>query len=204
MRERKARMFHFRKTIFVHSPTGTYYTLLLGIWVWKFYQTFVILSVGCWLRLESQIRSTRFAINFLITVTAEKKVRLYVKLFDFFLGEYSSVWPEIYRILSQIQSRFLLGISRKSYFRRIFQKYFLNQGYPLPKLVKFHPTFCNFILVHIVLKKFTQVLSYVVCTQLRRHVHKKITKRRYEEEKSARFVFRKLVLFTLCLTLTMP
>ena len=31
-------------------------------------------------------------------------------------------------------------------------------------------------------KKFTQVLSHVVCTQVRRHVHKQITKRRYGEE----------------------
>ena len=37
--------------------------------------------------------------------------------------------------------------------------------------------------VRIVLKKFTQVLSYVVCTQVRRHVHQQITKRRYGVEK---------------------
>jgi len=32
-------------------------------------------------------------------------------------------------------------------------------------------------------KKFTQTLSYVVCTQARRHVHKRITKGRYGEDK---------------------
>jgi len=53
-------------------------------------------------------------------------------------------------------------------------------------------------------KKFTQALSYVVCTQLRRHVHKKIIIRRYGEEKPWRFVFRKPVLFTLGLGLTTP
>ena len=94
----------------------------------------------------------------------------------FFLGQYSPVWPKIFRVLSQIQSRYLRGISRKNHFGRIFQKFCANQGYPLPKLVKFRCTFFNFILGPIALKKFTQLLSYVVCTQLRRHVHKHIKK----------------------------
>ena len=60
------------------------------------------------------------------------------------MGEYSSVWPEICRVLSQIQWRFLRGISGENYFGRIFQKFCENQGYPLVKLVKFRPTFYNF------------------------------------------------------------
>jgi len=64
----------------------------------------------------------------------------------FFVGEYSSVWPEICHVLSQIQWRFLREILGKNYFGRIFQKFCANQGYPLPKLVKFRPTFGNFIL----------------------------------------------------------
>jgi len=58
--------------------------------------------------------------------------------------------------------------------------------------------------VRIALKKFTQVLSYVVCTQVRRHVHEQMTKGRHGEEKPGRFVFGKLVLFTLSLGLTTP
>jgi len=34
----------------------------------------------------------------------------------------------------------------KNYSGRIFQKFCANQGYPLPKLVKFRPNICNFIL----------------------------------------------------------
>ena len=45
--------------------------------------------------------------------------------------------------------------------------------------------------VRITLKKFTQVLSYVLFTQVRRRLHKKIIKRRYEEERPWRFVFQK-------------
>ena len=58
--------------------------------------------------------------------------------------------------------------------------------------------------VRITLKKFTYVLSYVVCTQVRRNIHKQISKKRYGEEKSKRFVFGKPILFTLGLGLTTP
>ena len=57
----------------------------LGLLVWNFYQTFAIVCIEFWLRFEPEIRLTRFAINFLfITVMAERKVRLCVKLFEYF------------------------------------------------------------------------------------------------------------------------
>ena len=93
----------------------------------------------------------------------------------------------------------------KTYFGRIFQKFCANQAYPLPKFVKFRHTFCNFYSGSVSRwKKFSQVLSYVVCTQVRIHVHKQITKTRYGEEKPGRFVFEKSVLITLGLGLTTP
>ena len=61
-----------------------------------------------------------------------------------------------------------------------------------------------FFWVCTLLKKFTQVLSCVVCTQVRRHVRKQITKRRYGEESPGRFFSGKPVLFTLGLGLTKP
>jgi len=83
-----------------------------------------------------------------------------------------------------------------------------NQGYPLAKFVKFRHTLYNFIrcpyCVEKLQKKITQVLSCIVGTLLRRHVHKKFTKRRYREEKSGHFVFGKSILFTLGLGLTTP
>ena len=69
----------------------------------------------------------------------------------------------------------------------------------------FSPYFLQFLFsICIALKKFTQVLSYVVCTQVRRHVHKQITKIRYAEDKPGRSVFGKPVLFSLGLGLTTP
>ena len=73
------------------------------------------------------------------------------------------------------------------------------------KTCEISPYFLQFLFcIRIALKTFTQVLSYVACNQLRRRVHKRITKRRYGEEKPRCFVFRKLVLFTLGLGLTTP
>jgi len=73
------------------------------------------------------------------------------------------------------------------------------------KTCEIPPYFMQFLFwVHIVLKKFTLVIPYVVFTQVRRHVHKRITKRRYGEENPGRFVFGKPVLFTLGLGLTTP
>ena len=57
----------------------------LGILVWNIYHTFFILSILFWLRFDPQIYPTRFAINFLfITIRTNTKVRLCVKLFEFF------------------------------------------------------------------------------------------------------------------------
>jgi len=192
--------FVFGKPVLLTIGLGFTTPYSLGILVWNFYQTFVTVSTEFLLIFEPEINPTRLAINFLfITARAKMKVCVCVKLFDFFVGEYSSVWPKICRVFSEIQWRFLRGISGKNYFGRIFQKFC-----PLPRLLS-TTNLWNFATlseilfwVCIALKIFTQVLSYVVCTQVRRHVYKQITKRRY----GGRFVFGKPVLFTLSLGLT--
>jgi len=92
----------------------------------------------------------------------------------------------------------------KNYFGRLFQKFCANQGYHLPKLVKFRHAFCNFFLGPDCAKKISQVLLYVVSTHVRGHVHKQITKTTYSVENPGRFVFGKPVLFILGLGLTTP
>ena len=119
----------------------------LGVLVWNFYQTFFTVSTEVWLRFDPQILPKRLGINFwFITARTERKVCLCVKLFGFFRG----------RILTRLTwnlSRFvpnsveiLTWNFRKNYFGRIFHKFCANQSYPLPKHVKFRPTFWNFIL----------------------------------------------------------
>jgi len=140
--------FVFGKPVLFTLGLGLTTPYSMGIFDWNFYQTFVTVSIEFWLRFEPQICPTRLAINFLfVTAKAEKKVRFCVwNCFIFFVGEYSSGWPEICRVSFLIQWRFLGGISGKNYPERIFQKFCANQGYPLPKLVKFRPNFCNFIM----------------------------------------------------------
>jgi len=154
----------------------------LGILVWKFYQTFVLVSIEVWLKFEPQIRPTRFEIKFLfitlglgpttpyslgilgwkfyqtfvlmsiecwqkfITARAERKVNFVWNCFIHFLGDYWSAWPEICRVLSLIQARFYLQFQEKTILGEFFQNFCANKGNPLPRLEKFCPTFCNFIL----------------------------------------------------------
>jgi len=179
-REEKPGHFVFEKPVLFILCLGLTTPYSLGLLIWKFYQTFFILCIEFWLRFELQIRPTRFSINLLfITVRVERKVRLCVKLFHFFLGEYSSDWREICRVLSQTHSRFLREISGKNYFGTIFLKF-----YEKPRLSsKIFEISSYFVQFNSVLKnciqKFKQVLSCCVCTLRRRHVHKQITKRRY-------------------------
>ena len=123
----------------------------------------------------------------------------------FFQGEYSSVWCEICPVLSQIKSRFLRGILGKNYSGTIFLKFCEKPRLSSSNICEISLYFLQFysVLKNCV-EKFTQVLSCIVCTLRRTHVHKQITKRRYREEKSGHFVFGKPVLFTLGLSLTTP
>ena len=83
----KSGRFVFEKPVLFTLGLGLTTPYYLGIFVWNFYQTFVIVFIEFWLRFEPHIRATRLEINFLfITARAERKVRLCVKLFDFFRG----------------------------------------------------------------------------------------------------------------------
>ena len=150
------------------------------------------MSIEFLLTFKPQIRSTRFTINFFF-ITARVKGRFVCVLncLIFYLGEYSSVWPEICRILSQIQSRLLRGILGKNYFGRIFQKFCANQGYPLPKLVTFRHTFCNFFLGPYCSKKIHT--STLICWfHLGKEAHPQTNhKKKIGGRKAMTFSFRK-------------
>jgi len=197
----KPRRFVFGKPVLFALGLGLTTLYSLGVLVWNIYQTFVTVSIEFWLRFELQTRPTRLAINFLlITARVERKVRSCVKLFDFFRGS------TLIRLTWNF-SRFVpnsVDILTWNFRKKLFRKNF-SEIFPETKTREILPFFVQFLFyVRIALKKFTQVLSYVVCTQVRRHVHKRITKRRYGEEKPGRFVFKKPVLFTLGLGLITP
>jgi len=124
----------------------------------------------------------------------------------FFLGEYSSVWCEICRVFSQIQSSFLRGISGNNYSGTIFLKFCEKSRLSSSsKICEISPYFLQFYFVlKNCVEKFTQLLSCAISSLRRRHVRKQITKMRYREEKPGHFVFGKPILFTLDLCLTTP
>jgi len=94
---------------------------------------------------------------------------------------------------------------RKKLFPENFLEMWCKPRLSSTKTWEISPYFLRFLFwVCIALKRFTQVLPYVVCTQVRRHVHKRITKGRYGEENPGRFVFGKPLFFTLGLELTTP
>jgi len=198
--------FFFEKPVLFTVCMGLTTLYYSGVLVWNFYQTFLAVAIEFWLRFEAQIGPTRLAINFLlITARAERKVSLCVKLFDFFLG-----WILIR--LTWNLSRFnpksveiLTWNFRKKLFRDNFSEILCKARLSYTKTCKISPYFLQFLFcIRTALQKFTQVLSCVVCTQIMRHAHKWITKRRYNGEKPGRFVFGKPVLFTLGLGLTTP
>ena len=113
----------------------------------------------------------------------------------FFVGENSFVWPEICRVLSQIQWRFLDGISGKNYFGRIFQKFCANQGYPLPKHVKFRSNFCNFILGPYYAEKI-HTSTFICCLHPGKEARLSTNhKKKIWGRKTMMFCFRKTSLF---------
>jgi len=90
-------------------------------------------------------------------------------------------------------------------FRESFSEIFCRPKVSSNKTCEISPYFLQFLFcIRIELKKFTQLLSYVVCTQVRWHVHKQITKGGYVEEKPGHSVFEKPILFSLGLGLTTP
>jgi len=117
-------IFFPRKPLLFTLGLGLITPYSTGLFLWNIYHTFLIVCAEFWLRFDPQICATRFAINFLSTLSGLKGRFVCVwNCLIFFLGEYSSVWPEIWRVLSLIQSRFLHGISVKNYFLKIFLKF---------------------------------------------------------------------------------
>jgi len=94
-----------------------------------------------------------------------------------------------------------VDFQEKTIFGEFFRNFIENKAILYQNLLNFVILSAILIWMRIALKNFTQELSYVVCTQVRRHIYKQITKRRYKEEKTGRFVFRKPGLSTLGLVL---
>jgi len=120
----------------------------LGVLVWNFYQTFDSVSIEFWLRFEPQICPTRLEINFLsITARAERKVRLCAKLFDFFSWVNTNPFDlKFVAFCTKFSGDSYVEFQEKNISGEFFRNFVQTKAISLPKLVKFRPTFCNFIL----------------------------------------------------------
>jgi len=205
-REENPSRFVFKKLVLFTLGLGLTTPYSPGLLVWNFYQTFVIVCIDFWLRFEPQIRLTRLTINILfISVRAERKDRSCVKLLDFF------PWWILIRFTWNLSLFVPNSVDvltwnfRKKQFCENYSKILCKPRLSSTKTCEILPYFLQFFSGSVLRwKKFTQVLSHVVCTKVRRHLHKWITERRYGGEKPGRFVFEKPVLLTLDLGLTTP
>jgi len=199
-------MFCFRKTNFVHSRFGTYNALLLGYLNLKFlpdirHCVYWVL-IGIW----APDSSHKIDNNFFIHHCHDWKKGLFVCETVWFFS-WVNTHPFDLKFVAfcpKFSGDSYVEFQEKTISREFFWNFVQTKAILYQNLWNFTLLSAILFWVRIALKKFTQVLSYVVCTQVRRLVHKQITKRRYGEEKPWRFVFGKPVLFTLGMGLTTP
>ena len=148
MRGRKARTFCFRKTSFVRSRSGTYYASLLGYFGLKIFP-YIGHCVYCVLaEIWDPNSSHRICNKFFIRHCQARKEGSYVSETVWFFSsvnthpsdlKFVAFYPKFCR-------DFYVKFQEKTILGEFFKNFVDNQGYPLPKLVKFRPTFLNFIL----------------------------------------------------------
>ena len=195
--------FVFGKPVLVALSLGLSTPYSLGILVWRFSQTFVIVSIEFCVRFDPNSSHKICSIFFVHHCQSWKK-GLFVCEIGWFFSQ-ANTHPFYLKFVA-----FRPKFSRDSYVKfqektisgKVFRIFVQIKATLYQNLWNLALLSAILFSVHFALKKFTQVLSYVFCTQVRRNIHKQIKKRRYGEEKLGRFVFGKLVLFTLNLRLT--
>ena len=138
----------------------------LGVLIWNFYRTLFIVCFEMWLRFDTQIRSTRFAMNILFMITTtEMKFCFCVKLFNHFLTEYSSVWGEIYRVSFQILLGFFIRFQQEIIIGKWSRNILHFKALHFPDLQNFALVFTILFWVHIMLKCYdkTSRCTFICC-----------------------------------------
>jgi len=149
--EEKPGRFFFRKTSFVHSRSGNYYALLLGCFRLKFLPD--ILHCVYWVLAEiwAPDSSEKIGNKVFIDRCQGWKGGSFVSETSWFFSwvnthpfelKFVAFVPNSVEILT-------LNFGKKNISEEFFRSFHANQGYPLPKLVKFRPTFCNFYSVSV-------------------------------------------------------
>ena len=188
--------FCFRKISFVHSRPGTYYALLLGNFGLKF-----LLDVRhCvyWILAEIWAPDSSHE-------TIKKNFIHQCQSLEEGSCVCETVWFLLWVNTHPCDLKFVafcpkcirdsyVEFQEKTISREFFRNFVQTKAILYQNLWNFAKVSEILLWVRIALKTFTQVLSNVLCTQARRHVHNEITKRIYGGEKPGRFVFGKPVL----------
>jgi len=117
------------KKVYIYSWYETYYALLLEYFGIKFLPHIRHCVYWVLTKIWAPNSSHRICNKFFIHHCQRRKEGSFVceTVLILSLGKYSSIWPEICRVLSQIQSRFLRGISeKKKLFREKFSEVLLK------------------------------------------------------------------------------
>jgi len=170
----------FRKTSFVHTRSGNYFALLLGYFCLKFLPD--VRYCVCWVLAEIWAPNSSHKIGnkyFIHHFQGWKEGSFVCETVWFFCGwilirlswNFSRFFPNSVEILT--------WNFRKKVFQEDFSEILCKPRLSLyQNLWNFAQISALLFQVRIALKKFTQVLPYVVCTQIRRHIHKQMTKKK--------------------------
>jgi len=154
IRGRKARTFCFWKTNFVHSRFGTYYGLLRGYFGLKF------------------LPDIRHCVHWVLAEiwTLDLSHKTGNKFFS-----WVNTHPFDLKFLAfcpKISGHSYVEFQEKTISLEIFRNFVQTKSIIYRNLWNSALISAISFQVRIALKKLTQVLSYVVCTQVKRHVHK--------------------------------
>jgi len=199
-------MFRFRKTGFLHSRSRTYCALFLGHFGLKFLPD--IRHCVYWVLAEVLATYSSHEIDnkfFIHHCQDWKECSFVCETLWFFSWVTTHPFDlKFVEFCPKFSGDSYVEFREKTISGEFFRNFMQTKAILYRNLWNSALIYAISFRVRIAQKKFTQVLYYVVCTEVMRHVHKQITERRYGEENPGRFVFGKPVLFTLGLGLTAP
>jgi len=181
IRGRKARTFCFQKTSFVHSRSGIYYAFLLGCFGMKSLPGVRHCVYWVFAEIGAPDLSHKTGNKLFIDHCQDWKEGLFVCETVWFFSWVNTHPFDLKFVVfcPEFSEDSYVQFQEKTISGEFFRNYCANQVYPLPKSVKFCLTLCNFYSACVLRWKNSHKYLYIYfCTQVRRHVHKRITKRR--------------------------
>ena len=203
---KKPKTFCFRKTSFVHPLSGTYYALLFGYFCLKFLPD--VLHHVYWVfdEIWAPDSSLKIGNKFFIHHCQNWKEGSFVCETVWF-SSWANTDPFYLKFVDfcpKFSGDSYVEFQEKTMSGQFFRNFVQTKAILYRNLWNYALLSEILFWIRIALKKFTQVVSYVLWTQVRTHVYK-ISQKEYTGEITHDvFFFGKPILFTLGSRLTMP